>query len=246
MRNLSLKTKKIQSCIQMEEQADFSVVAIGWKVGPKQVEEQYQRLRANIEGHNPDCVVIIGIPRHHAKKVGQQDWTKDYFLSKERTNVTSRRPVTRGAPITLIYSRYPFTSEEWISPADATASEEDSTASDITHVAEVCIPIGAWKPHCSPLDLLQEYQLKYDEVATFTIVALTEPSQISVLKDVFNVEKLNNSVIYVCPPLEGSDGTKMNDTDVYIELCWWRALRNDDSVINLVSDLTISNKNHCV
>ena len=60
---------------------DFKTVAIGWEPGPRQIEQQYQNLRARVERHRPDCVVIVGIPRHHAKKVAQQDWAKDYHVS---------------------------------------------------------------------------------------------------------------------------------------------------------------------
>jgi hypothetical protein len=219
----------------MDDQPDFTISVIHWKIGPKRVEEQYQDLRKKIESEKPDCIIITRIPRHHAKKVAQQDWTKDYFLSKERTEVTERRPVRRGAPISLIYCRYPFTSEEWISPApQIVETSEIERLVDITHVAEVSIPVGAWKKHCSPLDLLQEYQLKYDEVATFTIIALSETSQLELLKDVFH--SVENSVIYVSPDESGDGSQKC----VELQLSWWRSLPSlNQKIIQLVSDLTI-------
>lgn len=202
------------------------------------------RVTKDVEMYQPDCVVIVGIPRHHAKKVLQQKWTKRFFVSKERKSVTLSRPNPRGVRITLVLSVHPFTSEEWISPTAPPTDEpiidqefevEKAPKVDVTHCAEICIPLGGWKALQSPIELLQEYQLEYDKVSTFTIVAAADENKcpLEALKEIFSPERLENSVIFV-----SKDEDKLN---VQTQLRWWKEIKTDwdekkTKLITLVSD----------
>lgn len=200
------------------ETSDFTLITIRWTTGVN-LDKQYQDVRTRIEGHKPDCVVIVGIPRHHAKKIGQQDWTKDYFQSKERRNVTESRS-TRICSV--VYSRYPFTSEEWIS---------EDTNKSIAHIAEICVPIGAWKIHRSPIELLQEIQIGYDEVSTLTIIVTVDPDSAdapeSKLKQAFSVDRIKNTVIFV------------SAINTEVQELWWKIGSAKSDVVCLISNPTI-------
>lgn len=199
-----------------------------------------EKVSKNVEAHKPDCVCIVGIPRHHAKKVLQQRWTKRYFVSKERKEVSLTRPDPRGVRITLILSVHPFSSEEWISPKipaegviEPSETVEEDTKSDIAHCAEICIPLGGWKTLNSPIELLQEYQLAYDQVSTITFVAVADESKcpIKPLQEVFNAEKLENSVVFISRNPEEIAPT------ISMQLKWWKQSNSEfPQLLNLVSD----------
>lgn len=196
------------------EESDFTIVPIFWNSGLN-LDKQFNDLRARIEHVSPECVVILNVPRHHAKKIAQQDWTKDYYVSKQ----SSKANVTRVC--TVVYSKHPYTSEEWISGAD----------SSVTHIAEICIPIGAWKPHHSPIELLQEYGLTYDEVATITVAA-SNSANVSSLQQIFDVNKLKNTIAFV------------TNSGVAVDTIRWQHLSSVDDKLNqaihLKSDITFA------
>lgn len=199
--------------------ADFTIVPIFWNT-TLGLDKQFNDVRIKVELECPECVVILNIPRHHAKKIAQQDWTKDYFISKQKTVHGASRVCT------IVYSKYPFTSEEWITPTPSPAQSESPT-----HITEICVPIGAWKPHRSPIELLQDYPsdvdgyLSYDEVSTITVVASNSAGTAS-LQQVFDVSKVKNTIAFIT-----------NDS-VAVDLLWWERLNDGDTVIQLNSALT--------
>jgi hypothetical protein len=155
-------------------------------------------------------------------------------VSKER----SKEGTSKKAKITLVYSKFPFSSEEWIVPAAATGvitgtAEGDLVANSAisdwtTQVAEVCIPLGGWKPYKSPIELLQDHELTYDEVATISVVVTTCPdiSEISRLQEAFNASRLNNSVVLIAP------------TQTFVDAKHWTCVPSDTPGLILM-DLTI-------
>lgn len=134
---------------------DLSLYIFAW-----QDLKDSDQLTQSVEILKPDCAVIVGIPRHHAKKLLQQKWTKRFFVSKERKTVSLTRPSPRGVKITVILSVHPFSSEEWISPKKDLENDEGTAPVDLAHCAEICIPLGGWKALQSPIELLEEYQLQ--------------------------------------------------------------------------------------
>jgi len=213
--------------------SDLSLYVVAWDTLT-----DCEKVSKNVETHKPDCVVIVGIPRHHAKKVLQQKWTKAYFVSKERKEVSLTRPDPRGVRISLILSVHPFSSEEWISPNLPAVEDEEALLitgeGDLAHCAEICIPLGGWKTLHSPIELLQEYQLEYDQVSTITFVAVADQSKcpIEPLEEVFNAEKLQNSVVFVSRNPEGDE-----NAIVSIQPRWWKQIESEfPFLVNLVSD----------
>lgn len=174
--------------------ADFRVLSHNWVASRKRIDAQLSSI-AKACGYvgavgavgAADIIVIHGVPRHHAKAIAKADWLKDYYLSKERRKVTESRP-GGGGRITLVYSKYPLSSQEWFSKSDGKG---------FTHVVEVSIPINAWQHSHSPLALLEEYGLTYDQVATFTIVIADD--NIQDLMHAFTPASVQNSVLFVMP-----------------------------------------------
>jgi len=194
------------------EPTDFTIFPILWNA-------QYNKLQEDVEHYKPDCVVILGIPRHHAKKLAKQDWTKDYYLSKEKTDFTTTNREPR-ARITIIYSRFPFTSEEWLL----------LSSSCCAHITEICIPIGGWGRNRSPVEMLQEYELCYDEVSTITLVSSTNPDSMENLRQSFSVDTVQNSIVFITP---GEATTKV-ETDLRL----WKQL-DSSPLVKLSFDLIV-------
>lgn len=198
-------------------ESDFTIVPVFWNT--VNLDKQFGDLRAQMEQTSPECVVILNVPRHHAKKVAQQDWTKDYYVSKQKSAGGANRVCT------VVYSKYPYTSEEWI---NAAVNTDANTNTSVTHIAEVCVPIGAWKPHRSPIELLQEYGLSYDEVATITVAASNSAS-VSALQQIFDVNKLKNTIAFV------------TNSGVAVDTIRWQHLPSvNDPAIHLKSDITFA------
>lgn len=196
-------------------ESDFTILPVFWNT--VNLDKQFSDLRAQIERLSPECVVILNVPRHHAKKVSQQDWTKDYFSSKQKSGGAA----SASRICTVVYSKYPYTSEEWINA--------DGASPSVTHIVEVCVPIGSWKPHRSPIELLQEYGLTYDEVATITVAASNSGASVTALQQIFDVNKLKNTIAFV------------TNTGVAVDTVRWQRLPNTDaSVIQLKSDITFA------
>jgi hypothetical protein len=180
----------------LQQQSDFSFYIVDWSTVRPNFNPQIDKIRQMVEQHQPDAIIVNNIPRHHAKKLGQCDWTKDYYVSKEVRSVTTtarteahpqpQENVTRPIPITVIFSKYPTSSEEWF------ALENNA---GFAHVVEICIPLNAWKPDRCPLGILQEYQLTYDEVSSITIVVSTTLTV--ELQATFNSQNVRNSVIFI-------------------------------------------------
>jgi hypothetical protein len=147
-------------------------------------------------------LIVVDIPRHHAKKLGQQAWARDYYVSKETRAMTEKRAPKPGTPtpISIVFCRYPFYSEQWFPLSDQT----------LAHVAEVCIPLNAWHPERSPLSLLQEYQLSYDEVSTLTFVIAHHTTDVGPLRETFAQEKVRNAVFYVLAPNQATEETSVH------------------------------------
>jgi hypothetical protein len=183
--------------------ADFKWSVVKWSTSRRRFSSQLETLKTRIHSERLDLLIVVDIPRHHAKKLGQQAWVKDYFVSKEARAMTEKRnPEVAGSPpgISVVFSRYPFYSEQWFPLADST----------ITHVAEVCIPLNAWHPDRSPLSLLQEYQLNYDEVSMLTFVIANHTKDVAGLRETFAASKVRNAVFYVLPPEEADEKTQVN------------------------------------
>ena len=175
---------------------DFKCCIRKWSTSRRRFSSQLETLRLQIQDEEPDLIVIVDIPRHHVKKVCQQSWTNDYYLSKESRSTTEQRSTVHGKPtlISVIWCRYPFHSEQWFPLVT-----NDSIAR-IAHIAEVCLPLNAWHPDRSPLGLLQEYQLTYDEVSMLTFVVATNAADVQALKETFAPDKMRNMVLYVLSP----------------------------------------------
>ena len=217
------------------ETPDFTLLSVAWIPATGGLDKQYQQLRMKVDRHKPDCVVIVGLPRHHAKKVAQQDWTKDYYQSKEKRTITESR-LTRVC--TVVYSRYPFTSEQWVNVGVSSNEANESSQTEkggFAHIAEICIPIGAWRAHRSPIEVLQEIQssladgveVGYDEVSTITVVVATSDVDVGKLKQAFSVDKVRNTIVFVASGL------------TFVEPCWWRTVNDDNveaDVVRLLSD----------
>lgn len=189
------------------EVTDFSFAVVPWDASHRRVTRQLERLQQRVTCHSPDVVVIIGIPRHHAKRLVREEWSKEYYLSKEPKQITASRPRSQeSAPapplITLAFSRYPLTSEEWF-PLDDTILDGATVPepSPFAHVFEVCIPLNAWNRDRSPVGLLQEYQVTYDEVSSITFVALAEGvERVDGLMETFGPQRsISNSVVMMIP-----------------------------------------------
>ena len=212
---------------------DFLMVVSEWSTSRRAFNTQLDTLRKRVERLRPDAVVIMGIPRHHAKKLCQQDWTKDYYVSKETRSVTHRRSETEltPTPISVVFSKYPTSSEQWFALGPSSGpSSGPSGASDqgFAHIVEICIPLNAWQPSHCPLGLLQEYQLTYDEVSTLTLVVTTTIT--SELKTSFNPSNVRNSVIFI------SQGQVVEP-----QLRLWKKISTDASVVARVSTLGDAN-----
>lgn len=194
---VSLKKQSKILCLKKQKrmEADFSVLVHAWRTARAEFDTQVHMLRTAIEAYRHKTIVITHIPRHHAKKLqAQSDWTKDYFVSKESRQVTTELNTNKqqiggqtAVPlITLIFSMYPTTTEQWF------ALDNDT---GFAHVVDVCIPLNAWKPTSCPLALLQEYRLTYDEVSTITVVATSEMTP--GLRETFNERDVPNSVVFI-------------------------------------------------
>jgi hypothetical protein len=209
----------------MMQSSDFCFTILEWSTSRQKFNSQIELLRQRVETYRPDVMIINNIPRHHAKKLSQCDWSKDYYVSKEKRNVTvTARTKEEGqnkpTPITVIFCKYPTSSEEWF------ALEQDA---GFAHVVEICIPLNAWKTERCPLSLLQEYQLTYDEVSSITIVVsstLTEELQAT-----FNAQNVHNSVIFI------SGGGGAAEPEVKLQLRHWERLNSPKDVIYLSSSV---------
>lgn len=194
---------------------DFKCCVVKWSTSRRRFSSQLEALKTRILSERPDLVIVLDIPRHHAKKVGHQAWAQDYYVSKEGREITEKRqsqPST-PTPITVVYSRYPFYSEQWF------LLSEDQPESGFAHITEVCLPLNAWHPDRSPLSLLQEYQLSYDEVSmlTFVIANHVDKAQIPHLKQTFAQEKVKNAVIYILPPDEATNAIPCGTSKASVE-----------------------------
>lgn len=171
---------------------DFLLVVFEWSPSRRLIDSQIDTFRTKVEQLKPEAIVVTGIPRHHAKKLSQQDWTKDYYLSKETRRVTTSRsesttPKTNTPiPISIVFSKYPTSSEQWF------ALTQPNQISGFAHIIEICIPLNAWKPEHCPLGLLQELQLTYDDVSTLTLVITTD-----ITKELQASVNVNNTVIFI-------------------------------------------------
>lgn len=181
--------------------ADLSFTVVEWSCARKNFNSQIEQVRIVVEQQKPDIIVITNIPRHHAKKLGQSEWSKDYFVSKEVRNVTetSRLETIKvvpdknrigeiPTPISVLFSKFPTSSEEWFS------LENDI---GFAHVVQICMPLNSWIPDRCPLSMLQEYQLTYDEVSTIAFVVTTEMT--TELQATFNPTTVKNSVVFISP-----------------------------------------------
>ena len=214
----------------MQRMQDFLAIVFEWSLSRKVFATQLETLRKRVEvegRQKPDAVVVTGIPRHHAKKLAQQDWTKDYYVSKESRSVTATR-TSIHAPISVVFSKYPTSSEQWFALGSDSVGDEQGFA----HIVEICIPLNAWHPARCPLALLQEYQLTYDEVSTITLVIATVATK--ELKSSFNPSNVRNSVIFIST---SSDGDPQNK-QVEPQLRLWKRIANApaDSIV-LVSTI---------
>lgn len=178
----------------MESNPDFTLTVFRWIPSRKKLEQTLKRLTSRVERHQPDLVVIVGIPRHHAKKVAQQPWACNYYLSKEPKTTTGQRIYETGSPtpITVVYSRFPTVSEQWF----------PLTESGFAQAVEVCIPINAWRPDRSPLGLLQEYQVTYDQVSTLTVICAATARDGAALLNGFDREGVRNTTLYIGPSFD--------------------------------------------
>lgn len=209
---------------------DFRLYVLNWSAARKDFDAQLHLLHQTVQQHRHDVIVVYGIPRHHAKKLqSQSDWTKDYFVSKESRSVTEARPrsgagtmtsatststSTLLSTITVIFSKYPTSTEQWF------ALDKDA---GFAHVVDVAIPLNAWEPSHCPLSLLQEYQLTYDEVSTITIVVATVITP--ELKTTFCETNVPNSVVFISPMIEK-------------QLRYWKEVTSPDtSTVFLVSSV---------
>ena len=216
---------------------DFSLSVWSWSTSRRRYASQITALNQLVKQSYPDVLVVINIPRHHAKKLGQADWAKDYYVSKEnRQFTTDRTPIgATGSPtaITVVFSRYPASSEEFF----ARESGEEQAAA---HVMEVCIPLNAWRPDRSPLPLLQEYQVVYDDVSTITFVVSNH--EVDDLRTAFHPDNVQNSVIFITPQVENPTATNINcglhsdQVAVEAQLQWWDVVQ-EGSVMGFASTL---------
>ncbi len=208
----------------MQVHHDFSLIVSEWSTSRRLFNSQIESLRTRVENLRPETVVVMSIPRHHAKKLSQQDWTKDYYVSKETRSVTNTRTTTEvPAQISIVFSKYPTSSEQWF----ALAPEEPDTTIGFAHVVEICIPLNAWKPDHCPLSLLQEYQLTYDEVSTITIVVA--PVVTKDLQQSFHSDNVRNSVVFVS---NSESGIKIEP-----QLRLWKRISSQADVVALISTL---------
>lgn len=201
--------------------SDFTLCTHTWKSSRKLFDAQIAKLQHMHTQHHPDAIVVMSIPRHHAKKFTHScDWTKDYFVSKETRAVTDSHTLANSAhptPITLVLTRSPTTSEQWfafdVEPVAATGAGEVAQQ-PFAHVVEVCIGLNAWHPQRCPLVLLQEYQhqLSYDEVSTITLVVTTHVNDD--LRKSFDYEVVRNSVVFIAP-----------DEKIETQLFCWKVLQ---------------------
>ena len=181
-----------------EPQHDFKCSVMRWSTSRSRFTSQLETLRTRVQSERLDMIIVLDIPRHHAKKLRQQAWVKDYYISKEPRSVTEKRASIPGTPtpITIAYCRYPFFSEQWF-PLEATGPTGPQS---LAHISEVCIPLNAWHPVRSPLSLLQEYQLTYDEVSMLTFVIANGATDVEGLRETFAPHKVRNTVIFILPP----------------------------------------------
>ena len=170
---------------------DLTFSVLSWDVANNLLLQQ-----PNNDGLVVDVIIVIGIPRHHAKKLIQQAWTKDYYLSKETRTLTLQHRTSMAAPqpITLVFCKYPFYSEQWL-PISLLAQDKETTTS-LVHVVEVCIPMNAWQANRSPIHVLQEYQVSYEDVSIVTFVVAQDISHFSQVSQTFSDE---SSVVFVAP-----------------------------------------------
>lgn len=231
---------------------DFKFCLVKWSTSRSRFSSQIEKLRNLIQRDVPDVLIVVGIPRHHAKKIGQQSWTKDFYVSKESRAMTEKRAGAPGTPtpVTVVFSRFPFFSEQWFpleaSPTLTTTQEEEDAAPPLglAHVAEVCIPLNAWHPDRSPVGLLQEYQLTYDEVSMITFVVAPGATDIEKLNETFAT--VRNTVVFVLPPeldgvavedLVSPEGVGTNKMKVAVHPRLWRIADQTNGVISLSSTL---------
>jgi len=188
---------------------DFKCCVVKWSTSRQRFSQQLDALREQIQHERVDLLIVVDIPRHHAKKLGQQDWTKDYYVSKERRSITEQQRVGGDQPqqsspelITVAFCRYPYFSEQWfpLATSDGSRAAESSRAA-VAHIVEVCIPLNAWHPDRTPIALLQEYQLTYDEASmlTFVIAPHVTPSGLNGLNDTFAPTLVHNTVLFILP-----------------------------------------------
>lgn len=189
---------------------DFKCCVVKWSTSRQRFSQQLDALREQIQHEQVDLLIVVDIPRHHAKKLGQQDWTKDYYVSKERRSITeqqrsggnveqSQQSSSGPELITVAFCRYPYFSEQWFPLA--TEATEGSRAAAVAHIVEVCIPLNAWHPDRTPIALLQEYQLTYDEASmlTFVIAPHVTPSGLNGLNETFAPSLVHNTVLFILP-----------------------------------------------
>lgn len=215
---------------------DFKFCLVKWSTSRRRFSAQLEALRDQIQNELPDVLIVVGIPRHHAKKLGQQSWTKDFYVSKESRTLTEKRAGAPGTPtpISVVFSRFPFFSEQWF-PLDQ--------ESGLAHVAEVCIPLNAWHPDRSPVSLLQEYQLTYDEVSMLTFVIAPSVNDLTKLNETFAPQKVQNTVVFVLPPeVEGVPVENMvacgtNRVKVVVQPRLWRVADQTTGIVSLASTL---------
>ena len=220
---------------------DFKCCVIKWSTSRRRFSSQLETLRSRVQEEQPDLITVVDIPRHHVKKVCQQSWTNDYYLSKESRTTTEQRSPVHGKPtlISVIWCRFPFHSEQWFP-----LKTNNSNVANIAHIAEVCLPLNAWHPDRSPLGLLQEYQLTYDEVSMLTFVIATNTTDILALKETFAPEKMRNVVLYVLSPeavVDEQNQVKCGSSHMLVEFQahpsgLWRVV-DQGKIISLASTL---------
>ena len=186
------KSKSKLNYMMQSPPQDFKWSVVKWSSARRKFSSQLETLRTLVSSEHPDMLIVVDLPRHHAKKLEQQSWAKDYYISKEARAMTTKRATTLGIPppISVVFCRYPFYSEQWFPLTD----------NSIAQVAEVCIPINAWHPDRSPIPLLQEYQISYDEVSIVTFVIANQSNDVEQLRDTFTPTKVRNAVFYILSP----------------------------------------------
>lgn len=248
------------------DEADVVVVVRCWDPARHRQPQQFRDLARLVDDVRPELLCVLGIPRHQAKKLVQQSWSLDYYVSKEPRSITEARAGDRsgrGRPpvISVAFSKYPPSLEEWfplqgldaatidVAPIQASAHVElgatrgtlealDHAAPDAdqpgarrsdtgrgevvphAHVVEVCVPLNAWKRRASPLELLEHYELTYEEVSTITLVMANNAAELASLRKAFRPDTVQNSVVFAAPG--------ETHPNVIHQLTWWRAHEQGD------------------